>query len=267
MGSATRLSRPRDIAIGADGTIYVANGDVAEDELGSVRVFAPGAAGDRLPLRTILGTSASLVAPAGVVVDRADTVYVIGRVDRFVGKPRVTVYAPGANGHATPVRILEGRATALENPRSVALDNEGRLYVSDLRQAEGGHAYGAERGAIRVYRSGAGGNEAPVRTIMGSYTRLSGPGAVAFDRAGNLYVPNTWGAGAGSVTVYGPADTGDLRPRRIIAGEATGLHEPSALWLDRQDTLYVVNQRSVTVYPPGATGDARPVRTVGLPGN
>jgi sugar lactone lactonase YvrE len=262
-GTATRISRPNGVAVADDGSVYVVNGEATEDDLGSIAIFASSAAWDTPPLRTILGTSAFFVSPRGLALDPADTLYVIGGESRFVGRQRISVYPPGATGTATPVRILEGRATRLESPAALAFDRQGRLYVSDQRQASQGNVYGADRGAVRVYRKGARGDEAPIRTIMGSYTKLNAPGAIALDRAGNVYVPNRWGTGPGSVTVYGPADSGDVRPRRMIAGEATGLDEPTAVWLDRRDTLYVLNGRTVTVYPPGATGDVRPMRTVG----
>ena len=262
-GTATRLSRPNGVAVASDGSVYVANGSTSVDDLGSIAVFANAAEWNTPPLRTIFGTSAFFVSPRGLALDPADTLYVIGGESRFVGRQRISVYAPGASGTATPVRILEGRATRLESPAALAFDRQGRLYVSDQRQATPDNVYGADRGAVRVYRKGALGDESPIRTIMGSYTKLNAPGAIALDRAGNVYVPNRYGTGPGSITVYGPADSGDVRPRRIIAGAATGLDEPTAVWLDRRDTLYVLNSRTVTVYPPGATGDVRPVRTVG----
>jgi sugar lactone lactonase YvrE len=259
-GRATRLVRPTGVAVGEDGTVYVTNGGVYNDDRGSVRIYPAEAGWDDPPVRTLIGSGTRFVAPGSIALDDADTLYVMSRARR-----RVTVHAPDAEAGAAPVRLLEGPAVNLLNPAGLALDREGRLYVADSRTATGINAYGADLGAVLVYRAGATGNEAPVRGIIGSFTRLNGPGGVALDRAGNVYVPNRYGTGPGSVTVFGPAADGDARPLRIIAGPATGLAAPSAVALDPHDTLYVVNSRTVTVYQPGADGDAAPVRTFARP--
>jgi sugar lactone lactonase YvrE len=144
----------------------------------------------------------------------------------------------------------------------LAVDRVGRLYVSDRREASGLNAYGPDLGAIRIYHAGADGGEAPIRTITGSSTRLNGPGGLAVDRVGNVYVPNYWGTGPGSVTVYGREADGDVRPIRMIAGPATGLQSPVAVALGTGDTLYVLNAASVTVYAPVVRGNVAPVRTI-----
>jgi len=260
-GRATKLSRPAGIAVADDGTVYVVNTDVPSDDQGSVTVYA-NAAGEAAPIRTIVGRGTRLLSPEGLVLDPADTLYVASALFR----PRVTVYAPGADGEAAPVRSLEGIDTDLERPRGLALDATGRLYVADARSASGINAYGPDLGAVRVYRPGASGNEAPLRTITGSATRLNGPHGLALDRAGNIYLANLWGTGPGSVTVYGPEADGDARPLRMISGPATGLGAPTAVALDAHDTLYVANAAgSVTVYEPGAQGNVAPVRTIGRP--
>jgi sugar lactone lactonase YvrE len=259
-GRATKMSRPTGVAVGVDGTVYVANMDVPRDDQGSVTVHPAGATGDSAPARRLMGPGTRLLWPGGLVLDHADTLYVAS----WLFRPRVTVYAPGTGGEAAPVRSLEGFDTDLERPRGLALDAAGMLYVADSRSASGLNAYGPDLGAVRVYRPGARGNVAPLRTITGSATRLNGPMGVAVDRAGNIYVANEWGTGPGSVTVYRAGANGDARPLRILAGAATGLGAPAAVALDPHDTLYVVNAAgSVTVYEPGASGNAAPVRTIG----
>lgn len=262
VGRATKLSRPAGIAVADDGTVYVVNTDVPSDDQGSVTVYATDAAGETAPVRTIAGPGTRLLSPEGLVLDPTDTLYVASTLFR----PRVTVYAPHADGEAAPVRSLEGIDTDLEHPRGLAIDGTGRLYVADARSASGINAYGPDLGAVRVYRAGARGNEAPLRTITGSATRLNGPHGLALDRAGNIYVANLWGTGLGSVTVYGPGAAGDARPLRMISGAATKLGSPTAVALDAYDTLYVANAAgSVTVYEPGAHGNVAPVRTIGRP--
>lgn len=259
-GPATRMSEPAGVAVAEDGTVYVVNRRVFSDDRGSVRVYAGDAAGDAPTLRTLIGPTTRFAGPAAIAVDRGDTLYV---VSPSLG--RVTVHPPGAEGGAAPVRILEGDAGRLGGATGIALDHLGLLYVASRDQASGINAYGPDLGSIRVYSAGARDNEAPLRTIRGSFTRLNGPGGLVVDRRGNLYVANLWGSGPGSVTVYGPGAQGDVRPRRMIAGPATGLRRPAALALDGHDTLYVLGAGGVTVYPPGADGNVAPIRAFSGP--
>jgi sugar lactone lactonase YvrE len=266
-GWSTRLSRPSAITVAEDGTIYVANLGVYTDDHGSVRTFAARASEEEPGVRTLMGRATRFAGPQGIAIGLDDTLYVIS--SRL---PRVTVYPPEAGGGAPPVRTLEGPATGLRAagwsfgdrglPSQIAVDAAGRLYVADPMQASGLDAYGPDLGSVRVYRRGAEGNDAPLRRINGGYTKLNGPGGLAVDRHGRLYVPNRYGAGRGSVTVYDSTADGDVRPLRLLAGPATGLLAPAAVALDAHDTLYVVNAASVTVYPPGARGNAPPVRTI-----
>jgi sugar lactone lactonase YvrE len=258
-GFDTRMSRPTGIAVAADGTLYVANSGVWNDDHGSVKVYRAAADDGELPIRTLMKIGTEFLEPAGLAVGRDDTLYVISAAP-FIR--RVTVYPPEADGEVGPLRTLEGGHTELESPSGLALDRGGRLYVSDRREASGLNAYGPDLGAIRIYDAGANRDEAPVRTIVGSFTRLNGPGGLAIDRVGNVYVPNYWGTGPGSVTVYGPEADGDVRPLRMIAGPATGLQSPAAVALGERDTLYVLNAASITVYAPGVRGNAAPVRTI-----
>lgn len=273
-GMATRLSRPAAVAVADDGTVYVANLEAPGGDQGSITVHSPTAAGDESPLRTLIGPGSGLVEPRGFAVGPGDTLYVVLGSTIYSGyepvygrgaPAQVNVYPPGASGGTAPVRILKGSETDLGNPRAVAVDAAGRMYVTDYRRAAGSNAYGPDLGDISVFRAGATGNEAPLRIIAGSRTRLNGPGVPALDRSGNIYVPNRWGTGPGSVTVYGPDADGDVRPLRIIAGPATGLRAPSAVALDCHDTLYVANLGVVTVYAPRANGNVAPVRAIEPP--
>ncbi len=258
-GFDTRMSRPSGIAVAGDGTLYVANTGVWNDDHGSVKVYRAAADDSELPIRTLMRIGTGFLEPAGLALGRGDTLYVISAAP-FIR--RITVYPPHADGEVGPLRTLEGGNTQLESPSGLALDRVGRLYVSDRREASGLNAYGPDLGAIRIYDAGADGDEAPIRTILGSSTRLNGPGGLAIDRIGNVYVPNYWGTGPGSVTIYGPEADGDVRPLRMLAGPATGLQSPAAVALGQRDTLYVLNATSVTVYAPGVRGNAAPVRTI-----
>jgi sugar lactone lactonase YvrE len=256
-GWNTRLRQPAGIAVADDGTIYVVNLSTYINDYGSVQGYAAETSANDRFSRTLIGRATGLASPQGLALDRADTLYVANGLLQ-----RITVYPPKAKGETIPLRTLEGRNTELVSASAVALDAAGDLYVADRVYASGLNAYGPDLGAVRIYHPGASGNEAPVRTITGGYTKLNGPGGLAIDSKGNTYVPNRWGTGPGSVTIYGPEADGDVRPLRMIAGPATGLQSPVAVSLGKRDTLYVLNAASVTVYAPDVRGNAAPVRTI-----
>jgi hypothetical protein len=93
---------------------------------------------------------------------------------------------------------------------------QGELFVADL---------GAT--AITVYARTAGGDVAPLRTISGAATGLSGPFGLAVDAAHDELLVTDFGTSA--VTVYARTATGNAGPIRILRGAATRLILPGLL--------------------------------------
>jgi 6-phosphogluconolactonase (cycloisomerase 2 family) len=162
----------------------------------------------------------------------------------------VAVYAPGATGNATPLRVITGPNTGLGGATGIALDATGRLYVANQLG-----------NTITLYPPGATGNASPTATIAGSNTGLNGPADIVLGAAGQLYAANAFG---NSVTVYAPGATGNAAPATMIAGSNTGLNRPQGIALDALRRLYVANQlgNTITVYAPGMSGNAPPVVTI-----
>ena len=94
---------------------------------------------------------------------------------------------------------------------------------------------------------------------------LAGPGAIARDKAGNIYVAND----SDAITVYAPSAQGSPNPIATMAGSETGLKSPSGIALDAKGNIYIANARggasghgSVTVYPASGNGNIRPIATI-----
>ena len=206
-----------------------------------VVVYATGASGDVVPIRTIAGTNTALRNAAGIARDAAGNLYVTNPPPDPRAGGSVTVYAPEASGNAAPIRTIVGEGTGLDHPVGIALDAASNVYVSNTY-------------TVTVYAPGASGNVAPIRTIESS----SRVGGIALDTAGNLYV-----AGGDVITVYATAN-GSATPIRTIAGNNTGLGCPAGMGLDAAGELYVANPcgGSITVFAAGADGNAIPTRTI-----
>jgi 6-phosphogluconolactonase (cycloisomerase 2 family) len=118
---------------------------------------------------------------------------------------------------------------------------------------------GFGNGAISTFTPESG--STPVRRITGSLTGLSSPEQIATDRSGRLYVANS----SGSITVYAPTDTGNVRPLRTIAGAATGLGGGVfGVAVDAAGHVFASNhyRNTVTEYAANANGNVAPIGTL-----
>jgi len=258
----------------------------------------------------VVGTSGAIYSSA---ITHAPVLYVAnGAVALQAGararRPMTTssnailAFAQNASGNVGPINSISGGSTSLADPRALALDGSGEIYVAD-----------GVGSAVRVYAVGASGNVAPVRTISdsgnphaiffditfdnngnvatamnnafdvfpaganGSVTPLrrvsaSGAQAIRFDTSGNAYVATGY-VGAGSqngVAVFGPSATGTAAPLRTIGADLSkALANPTGVAVDTSNNIYVTNEGSfvggvdsVTVYAAGASGYPQPLHAI-----
>src|SRR6266568_6891412 len=114
-----------------------------------------------------------------------------------------------ANGQVAPLRIVEGQNTNISRSgHGVAIDLVHNEVVMPSAMA----------GAIVVHRRDADGNVAPLRTIIGSLTRLNSPQGVAVDLVNDeIAVSND---SRNSILVFRRTANGNVAPLREIFGPA-----------------------------------------------
>ncbi|MGA8100488.1 MAG: hypothetical protein WB810_17685 [Candidatus Cybelea sp.] len=175
----------------------------------------------------------------------------------------VTVYPSSANGNVKPIQQIAGYNTGIFDPRGVAVDGTGKIYVVE----EGGGG----PGTINVYAPGATGNVAPIQSITGSNTLMEGSDGIAINPVnGDIYVTNEPipPSGNGSILIFPNNANGNVAPSGIIAGSNTGLYNNLAVALDGSGNIYATNyissasRNSITVYAAGSTGNVSPMRTI-----
>ena len=177
----TGLSSPSDVAVAADGTVFVAN----INSVSSVRVFGAGRGGDIEPSRTIYE---GINNPTSIAIDSKGLIYV---ANLNGGAENISVYAANAESTTPPIRIITGPNTHLEGAMSLAIDSSDNLYVAN--PTDGGD------GSITVYAPGANGDVFPVKRLSGAATGITYPTGVAVDTNRNVRVVNEYSSDASTV--------------------------------------------------------------------
>jgi sugar lactone lactonase YvrE len=236
-GAAIRgqLSFPEGVAVGSDGSVYVA--DSGDNEVRKVsaagkitRLAGTGAECAQPPACGDGGAAgaAQLSAPAGVAVDRTGNVYIADTGDSEVRKVSpagkiARIAGTGAACANAPACGDDGPATSgqLNFPGGVAVDQAGNVYVAD-----------------------AGDNEVRTISAAGTITRIAGSGKLCS-------APSACGDGGAAISadLSGPdgvavtpgrvvliADSGDNEVRQVsaagkitvVAGDGTACSAPPA---------------------------------------
>ena len=221
----------RSIAVDAKGFEYVAG----SDQPTVVVVMAPGAAGKPAnlyevpPVRTIQLDEQWNPWPSDLAVDTSNQLLAV------TVRPRgnaVEVYAGGAHGSNTPVRVVSGADTGLGScpplcDLVIAFSPlTGRIYV------------GVNAGAathISVFAVNAAGNADPLRTIEGPATGLAGKaitGLTVGRCGGTIYAMvhnSSTGFGAARIDAYGRLARGNAQPLRSFTDRRSGFSSAQGL--------------------------------------
>lgn len=214
-----------------------------------------------------VGTLALLAAAAllalGPAAARAQDEVVVANSGS--APPSIVTFSILADGNVAPLRVLTDATGQLNSPTGVAVD----LANDEMFVVTAGDPW-----SVRVYRRSASGSHAPLRVITGPSTGLNDPFDVAYDPVHQeIFVANLLGDSSGppffaegSVTVYNRTDTGDVAPKRKIAGAFTNMKGPWSLALDLvNDELVIANNDAglVTVHARTANGNAVAKRNIG----
>ncbi len=266
-GPATdaNLSFPDGVAIGPDGSMYIA--DTGDNEIrkvspsGKITRFAgngsecsqPPGCGDGGP-----ATSAELSAPAAVAVDRSGSVYIVDTGDSELRKVSAAgtisrVAGTGVFCSTRPSCGDGGPATSaqLNYPGGVAIDRTGNLFIAD----GGDNEVRKVSTAGTITRVAGNGNQCGSPPACGdggaaTSAELSGADGVAIAADGTLYIADASDNEIRRVTTTGKissvAGTGaecSVPSSCGKGGPATSaqLNYPDAVALDSSGDLYIAD--------------------------
>src|SRR3989449_1237019 len=140
-----------------------------------------------------------------------------------------------------PARVIQGQLTRLSRTtHGIAYDTTNDEIIAPNPLAA----------AVVIFRGGATGEEAPVRTIQGASTGLSRPETVAVDEKNNEIIVGD--PGDRRVLVYRRDADGNAVPIRTIQGPKTALLQIVGVAVDPVRDLLVVS--TYARLPGGVTG-------------
>lgn len=205
--------------------------------------------GESRSFSAFAGDAPALKAPSGVAVDRSGNVYLADTENQVIrqytstGNPRAIFGAPGRAG------ISDGAsATArFSYPKGLALDGVGNLYVADAANQTIRKITPA--GVVSTFAGvagSAGSNDGAARDARFNY-----PFSVAVDRAGNVYVADTFNSVIRRISANGVVTT--LAGQAGTAGSndgvgtATRFNFPSGVAVDDFGNVYVADTVNCTI--------------------
>jgi len=215
---------------------------------GAVLVFRGDARGEEPPLRVIQGPRTRMLRPETACVDTQHGEIVVGED----GGRDILVFRRDASGDVAPLRVIEGPNTQLDEIRGVAVDPVRNLIVASSRSKTG-------KTGIFVFSRTDEGDVAPRAVIAGPRTGILRIRQVEVDpEQGKIFAavknnvesykfdaaaPLPWDASRiGFIGVWDITDNGDVPPKAIIKGPASGLIWPAGVALNPRDhELYAID--------------------------
>ncbi|HXW79948.1 MAG TPA: hypothetical protein VEJ84_10640, partial [Acidimicrobiales bacterium] len=132
-------------------------------------------------------------------------------------------------------------STASADTTSTTLKAVGPVPGTVFVVNGGSAGMGRGNGSVTLYRPGASGNAHPEAVITAG---IGGPGSLAFDSSGNLWVANI----VGTVTEYDKAELASASPAPTVTLSSAAFVTPGGLAFDASGDLWVADTGSGEVF-------------------
>jgi streptogramin lyase len=249
-GAAARFNQPSSVALDSADNVFVADGNQTIRKItpGGVVTTLAGTAGVYGNVDGT-GTAAQFNEPMGVGVDSAGNVYVAD-----LGNHTIRKITPGGAvttlaGTAGVYGMADGIGTAAQfnQPKGVAVDSAGNVYVADARNNT---IRKITPGGVVTTLAGLAGY-AGDKDGTGTAAQFDGPRGAAADSAGNVFVADTDNCTIRKITPDGVvttfAGTAGLWGGRDGTGTTAHFRFPMGVAVDSADNVYVADCDNATI--------------------
>lgn len=258
LGSLATFANPSAVAVDSTGNVFVADtGNQVIRKIttdGMVSTFA-GQVG-QWGYRDGPAGSAMFYEPVGLVIDPIGNLYVAdsgnSRIRKITPLGEVSTYAGSGGDSIHPADFVDGPAllAILGGPLGLTLDDLGNLYVaatnnSLIRKISPAGQATTIAGVLSIDSSAY----APCST-GGSCATFRGPGSIARDKSGNLYVADTLNQTIRKVTPAGEVSTlagSGVQGFADGAGASAQFDSPFGLVVDSKGNLYISDQNNSVI--------------------
>ena len=206
---------------------------------GAVLVFRGGATGAEEPIRLLQGPGTQIVRPDTLYVDEEHNELIVDS-----GADSILIFDREAKGEAAPIRVIKGPKTGIANMYGLTADPGRNLIFAANRVGEENGRDTTD--SILVFNRTDNGDVAPRARIGGPRTGMLKIRQLQADpERGHLFVtvknnrenydphalnPSPWNPQrTGFIGVWNATDNGDVPPKAIIKGPATGLVWPAGV--------------------------------------
>ena len=225
---------------------------------GAVLTLPGGADGGAPPLRVLQGPATGLVQPDTLYVDVAHDEMIVDS-----GDDSVLVFPRTATGNTAPIRKLGGPKTQIRNIYGMSVDSVHNVIVVANRVDLGGRE---SSDGILIFNRTDSGDVAPRAVIAGPRTGIIKIRQVVVDEErGQIFAtiknnfenyeftderPSPWNPDkTGFIGVWSIDDNGDVPPRGVIKGPATGLIWPAGVAINPKNReVYTIDSVSNALF-------------------
>jgi sugar lactone lactonase YvrE len=266
-GANARFKFPNDVAVDAQGTIYVSDGDnftVRRIRNGLVSTLA-GRAGQQGSVDGN-GANARFERPTGISVDGLGNVYLGDRLGEAVRKidPAGNVSTLAGTSNAPGAEDGIGAQARFSQPDGIAVDSAGNVFVSDRRN---NNIRKISSSAVVTTLAGTVPQSGSTDGI-GDQARFSVPDGIAIDASGNALVADRGNevirkiSPDGQVTTL--AGTPDATGNSDGTGNSAAFDSPSDVAVDPAGNTYVADNDNNTIRKISPAGEVTTL--AGAPG-